>query len=74
MSNRSKKERWKRIAENKKKCCRNCSQLFKCSDGNYGCSFIEYHGQKKGSYVLIMATEIDKPHSCYDKYNGKNLA
>lgn len=72
MSNRKDKERWKKISDNKKKCCSNCTQLFKLPSGDYGCSFITSKDGKAGACVIIEASDIDKPHSCYDKYNGKN--
>lgn len=73
MNNRKEKEKWLSKLENKNKCCSKCSQLFKTSSGDYGCCFLTHPGEKSGSYFLISAKDIYKPHYCYDKYNGKNI-
>ena len=39
MSNQKEKERWQKIQENKKKTCKNCSQLFWDSSGNPCCRY-----------------------------------
>ena len=74
MSNKKDKERWKKIQDNKKKCCINCSQLIKYKDGNYLCGHLTSKGQSTGAYTLINAPDIDKVHAiCFDKYNGLNV-
>lgn len=74
MSNKKNKERWQRIQNNKKKCCRNCSQLQRGTDGNYFCGFLKYKGEYAGAFVWIGVDELDRVRGiCFDKYNGLNL-
>lgn len=73
MSYKKDKERAIKIRENKKKCCRYCSQLFPGNDGNYRCEFSNYKGEPHGACLLVNATDIDRPKTCFDKWNGLNL-
>ena len=73
MSNKKDKEKWKRIQEHKKKCCRYCSQLVSHYDGNYLCHFLKSKTETPCCRVIINAPDIDKHKACFDKYNGLNL-
>ena len=71
MSNQKEKERWQKIQENKKKTCKNCSQLVWDSSGNPCCRYDD--GTKTTVWVIHSLTYIKQTHECFDKYNGKNV-
>lgn len=73
MSYKKDKEKAIRIKEHKKKCCRYCSQLFRGRDGNFRCGFLKSKNDIAGAYLLVNATDIDRPRKCFDEYNGLNL-
>ena len=74
MSYKKDKERAIKIRENKKKCCKNCSQLFPRESGEYGCCFLKSKNDIPGGGIIIRATDLDKVRGrCFDEYNGLNL-
>lgn len=75
MSNKKDKAKWQSIQENKKKCCLNCSQLYKTASGGYGCSFeIGKTGKIARGGIIFGPSYAKQVHAeCYDKYNGKNV-
>ena len=56
MSNQKEKERWQKIQENKKKTCKNCSQLFWDSLGNQCCRYDD--GTKKTQHEQFIRSHI----------------
>ena len=72
MSNKKDKEKWKRIQENDKKRCINCSQLFKHNDGDYICYFLKSPKDKpNGGMVVRNPNRLNV--ACFDRNNGLNI-
>lgn len=68
------KETYLNIQKNKEKCCANCSQLEKASDGNYQCCFSKSWDERHGACLQVNANELFRQGmQCYDRYNGKNV-
>ena len=72
MSNQKEKEHQQKIQENKKKTCKNCSQLFLDASGNPCCRYDDGTKSHAG-YAIHSLTYIKQTHKCFDKYNGKNV-
>lgn len=74
MSNKKDKERWKRIQENSKKTCLNCTQLCKHYTGQYVCYYLKSPDEKPNGGVLCSEEYVKQVHAaCYDKFNRKNI-